>query len=133
MYNCEICGEIADIHHIVYRREGGFDIEINYMYLCPLHHRGKNGPHQNIVVDLQYKIQLQEKLYKVLRKDYYFPKEISQILNIHNGALKRLIKNLKLYKEGYKKEDIIFTLMGCRKYSIESLDELAMDLLIKSI
>ena len=133
MYNCDICGDRADIHHIIYRSEGGFDIEINYVYLCPLHHRGKNGPHQNAIVDLQYKILLQEKLYNVLKKDYYFPKEISQILNIHNGALKRLIKNLKLYKEGYKKEDLIFVLMGCRKYSMESLDELAMDLLIDTI
>lgn len=133
MYNCEICGDKADIHHIVYRSEGGFDIEINYKYLCSLHHRGKTGPHQNKLVDLQYKLQLQEKLYNFLRKDYYFPKELSELLNIHNGALKRLLKNLKLYKEGYKKEDIIFTLMGRIKYSSETLDELAIDLLIDAL
>ena len=59
MYNCEICGDKADIHHIIHRSEGGFDIEINYKYLCALHHRGKNGPHQNQFVDLQYKIDMQ--------------------------------------------------------------------------
>ena len=30
MFFCEICHEKADIHHIVHRHEGGFDIEINY-------------------------------------------------------------------------------------------------------
>ena len=103
MYNCEICGNKADIHHIVHRSEGGFDIELNYKYLCAYHHRGKNGPHQNQFVDLQYKIEMQSKLYNILTKEYYSPKEISQILGIHNNSLKRLLKNLKRYKEGYKK------------------------------
>ena len=76
MYNCEICGNKADIHHIVHRSEGGFDIEINYKYLCALHHRGKNGPHQNQFVDLQYKVDMQIKLYSILPKEYYSPKEI---------------------------------------------------------
>lgn len=126
MYNCEICGDKADIHHIVHRSEGGFDIEVNYKYLCALHHRGKNGPHQNQFVDLQYKIDMQTKLYSILPKEYYSPKEISQILGIHNNSLKRLLKNLKRYK----KEDIIFTLMGCVRYTVDTLEELALDLLI---
>ena len=92
MYNCEICGDKADIHHIIHRSEGGFDIEINYKYLCALHHRGKNGPHQNQFVDLQYKIDMQTKLYSILPKEYYSPKEISQILGIHNNSLKRLLR-----------------------------------------
>ena len=117
----------ADVHHIVHRSEGGFDIELNYKYLCAYHHRGKNGPHQNQFVDLQYKIEMQNKLYNTLQKEYYSPKEISQILGIHNNSLKRLLKNLKRYKEGYKRDDIIYTLMGCVKYSIETLEELALD------
>ena len=127
MYNCEICGNKADVHHIVHRSEGGFDIELNYKYLCAYHHRGKNGPHQNQFVDLQYKIEMQNKLYNTLQKEYYSPKEISQILGIHNNSLKRLLKNLKRYKEGYKRDDIIYTLMGCVKYIIETLEELALD------
>ena len=89
MYNCEICGNTADIHHIVHRSEGGFDIDINYKYLCALHHRGKNGPHQNQFIDLQYKVDMQNKLYNILKKEYYSPKEISQILEIHSNSLKR--------------------------------------------
>ena len=133
MYTCEICGKEADVHHIVHRSEGGFDIDINYKYLCAFHHRGKDGPHQNIFVDLQDKIEMQTKLYNILPKKYYSPKEISQILGLHNGSLKRLLKNLKRYKEGYKKEDIIFTLMGCVKYNVDILEELALDLLIEQL
>lgn len=131
MYNCEICGDKADVHHIVHRSEGGFDIELNYKHLCAFHHRGKNGPHQNQFVDLQYKIEMQNELYNTLKKEYYSPKEISQILGVHNNSLKRLLKNLKRYKEGYKRDDIIFTLMGCVKYNIDTLEELALDLLFE--
>lgn len=130
MYTCEICGKEADVHHIIHRSEGGFDIDINYKYLCAFHHRGKDGPHQNIFVDLQYKIEMQNKLYNILPKKYYLPKDLSQILGLHSGSLKRLLKNLKRYKEGYKKEDIILTLMGGTKYNIDILEELALDLLI---
>lgn len=65
---CEICNAEADIHHIVHRSEGGFDIELNYKYLCPSHHRGKYGPHQSKEVDYRYKLDLQNKLYDMLKK-----------------------------------------------------------------
>ena len=133
MYKCEVCGEIADIHHIVFRSQGGFDIEINYKYLCPNHHRGTNGPHHNHFIDLKYKIELQEQLYYRLPKDYYCPKELTEILGIHNGSLKRLLKDLRIHKEGYLKNDIIFKLMGSVVYSHEMIDELALDLLIDEI
>lgn len=131
MYNCEICGKKADIHHIIHRSEGGFDIEINYKYLCPFHHRGKEGPHHDLMTDLSYKIEMQYELYNFLTKDYYWSKELSEILGISSNSLKRLLKDLKLYKEGYKKEDIIFKIMGCKKYSYDMLDELAMDILLE--
>ncbi len=33
-YYCEICGDYADVHHIVHRSEGGLDFKLNYKYLC---------------------------------------------------------------------------------------------------
>lgn len=60
MYFCEICNKKADIHHIVHKSEGGFDIELNYMYLCEEHHRGKLGPHHCLKTDISYKINLQK-------------------------------------------------------------------------
>ncbi|HCW53184.1 MAG TPA: HNH endonuclease [Clostridium sp.] len=133
MFLCEICNAPADIHHIVHRSEGGFDIEINYKYLCPEHHRGKYGPHHSKETDLRYKIDLQNKLYETLTKDYYCSKELSQILNIPNNTLKRITKGLKLYKEGYKKSDIIFRIMGNKFYTEEMLVNLKLDNLIKNM
>lgn len=126
MHLCEICKKEADVHHIVHRHEGGLDIEINYMYLCEKHHRGKNGPHKNIEVDIKYKIKLQNKLYKLFYKKYYNSKEISSILHISTNMLKRITKNMKLYKEGYDKEDIILFLMGGKLYSKEMLENIKL-------
>lgn len=133
MISCEICNAPADIHHIVHRSEGGFDIELNYKYLCPYHHRGKNGPHHSKEIDLRYKLDLQNKLYEILTKDYYYFKELSQILNIPNNTLKRITKDLKLYKEGYKKSDIIYKIMGNKFYTEEMLVNLTLDNLIKNM
>ncbi|WP_294392498.1 HNH endonuclease signature motif containing protein [uncultured Clostridium sp.] len=130
---CEICNAPADIHHIVHRSEGGFDIKLNYKYLCPYHHRGKYGPHHSKEVDLRYKLDLQNKLYEMLPKEYYYFKELSLVLNIPNNTLKRITKNLKLYKEGYKKADIIFKIMGEKFYTEEMLVNMALDNLIKNM
>ena len=133
MFFCEICNEKADIHHIVHRSEGGLDIEINYKYLCEKHHRGKDGPHHSLETDIRYKIELQNKLYALLPKEYYSFKEIGLILDIPTNALKRLTRNIKLYKEGYKKQDIIFNLMGGAFYSEETLENLKIQKLIENI
>lgn len=130
---CEICNAQADIHHIVHRSEGGFDIELNYKYLCPYHHRGKYGPHHCKEVDIRYKIELQNKLFDLLKKDYYSFKELALELNIPNNTLKRITKDLKLYKEGYKKSDIILKIMGGQLYSEEMIVKLTLDKLINNI
>ena len=74
-----------------------------------------------------------DKLYEILTKDYYYFKELSQILNIPNNTLKRITKDLKLYKEGYKKSDIIFKIMGNKFYTEEMLVNLTLDNLIKNM
>ena len=130
---CEICNTEADIHHIVHRSEGGLDIELNYKYLCPSHHRGKYGPHHSKEVDLRYKLDLQNKLFHTLKKDYYSFKELASELNIPKNTLKRITKTLKLYKEGYKKSDVIFKIMGEKFYSEEMIVNLTLDNLIKDI
>ena len=130
---CEICNAEADIHHIVHRSEGGFDIELNYKYLCPSHHRGKYGPHHSKEVDLRYKLDLQNKLFNILKKDYYSFKELASELNIPKNTLKRITKTLKLYKEGYKTSDVIFKIMGKNFYSEEMIVNFTLDNLIKNI
>lgn len=127
MFFCEICNEKADIHHIVHRHKGGLDIEINYKYLCENHHHGKEGPHHCLEVDLLYKIALQEKLGSILLKEYYPYKEIVHILNISLNIMKRITKNMNLYKEGYSKKDIILYLMGGTLYSRDALESLFIE------
>lgn len=116
MYRCEICGKAADIHHIVYRSEGGLNFPVNYKYLCPEHHRGKYGPHRDKTTDLKYKLEMQGHLERILEKPYYKSSQLMSYLGLNNGSVKRLIKDLKCYKEGYKSTEIIFKLMGNKRY-----------------
>lgn len=133
MFSCEICNEQADIHHIIHRSEGGFDIELNYKYLCPKHHRGKQGPHHSIEVDILYKLELQNKLFFLLPKVFYTFKELGVLLNLSQNALKRITKNIKLYKEGYKRDDVILTLMGGKLYSEDMLENIKIQKLLENI
>lgn len=133
LHHCEICGSKADIHHIVHKHEGGYDIKLNYKYLCNYHHRGKLGPHNSLETDLKYKLELQEKLFSLLPKDYYTFKELSIILEIPKSTLKKIVKNLKMYKEGYSKIELITKLMGGKLYSKSMLQELELERLFHNI
>lgn len=122
MAKCEVCGKKAEIHHVVNKCQGGIDFHLNYKYLCAEHHRGKFGPHKDWRLDMQYKIEMQESLEKILYKDFYNLEELEELLSLNKNKMKRLIKNNKLYKEGYKKEDIIFVLMGKKRYEYIMLE-----------
>lgn len=111
-----MCGKAADIHHIVHKCEGGLDFPLNYKYLCGEHHRGKHGPHRDSSTDIEYKLELQDKLQQVLYKKYYGFDELIDVLELNKSKAKRILKELKLYKEGYDTEDIIYKLMGSKKY-----------------
>ncbi|MBE6067009.1 MAG: HNH endonuclease [Clostridium lundense] len=123
MLKCEVCGKKAEIHHIINRCQGGLDCEVNYKYLCSEHHRGKNSPHKNSKIDLEYKLELQEKLNELFCKNFYTLEEIEEILHLNKSKAKKIIKQLKLYKEGYKREDIILKFMGNRMYDEYMMDE----------
>lgn len=116
MLKCEICGKPADKHHIVYRSQGGIEFPLNFRYLCSEHHRGNSGPHKNRRLDLEYKFDMQRKLEDILIKEFYSIEELVPLLNINKGMLKRLFKEYKMYDRGFRKADIIFRLMGRKKY-----------------
>lgn len=123
MYKCEVCGKRADEHHVIYRSQGGMNFPLNIRYLCHEHHRGKNGPHKNKSIDLQYKLQLQDSLRSLLKKQYYREQELTDMLQVKSGSVKKLLKGLKLHKEGYDSSEIIFRLMGKREYYEYMLEE----------
>lgn len=124
---CEICGKKADVHHIVHRNEGGLDFDFNFKYLCPTHHRGKFGPHKNKIIDFKYKLELKNKLYTTLSKEFYSLNDIISILKLSNSSSKKLKKVLKRYKEGYKTEDLISFLLLGQDYSSELLEDLIIE------
>lgn len=123
MAKCEVCGKNAEVHHIVNKCQGGIDFKFNYKYLCAEHHRGKTGPHKNKNIDIKYKLQMQYTLERVLYKDYYKIDELEKILFMNKSKLKKIFKNIKLYKEGYKKEDILYKLMGNKLYDEYMLED----------
>ncbi|WP_298845662.1 HNH endonuclease [Clostridium sp.] len=137
MLTCEVCGKLADKHHIVYKSQGGIEFPLNFRYLCTLHHRGKTGPHKNRRLDLEYKIDMQRKLENILIKEIYSIEELEVLLKINKGIIKRLFKDYKLNGKGfrktdiivnqndvgYKRDDIIFKLMGHKRYDEKMLLE----------
>jgi hypothetical protein len=123
LFKCEVCGRAADKHHIVHRSQGGIDFPLNIKCLCHEHHRGKAGPHKSRTTDIQYKLELQDKLYSLLTKKYYRPDELADILRINRGMIRKLIKGLKTHKEGYGSKDIIYRLMGEKEYHEYMLEE----------
>lgn len=123
LLKCEVCGKQADKHHIVYRSQGGIDFPLNFKYLCQEHHRGKEGPHKNRKLDLQYKLDMQNSLQTLLYKDFYILDELVSLLQINKGMLKRIFKEYKLYKEGYRKLDIVYRLMGKKIYTHYMLEQ----------
>lgn len=124
---CAVCGSRADIHHIVHRREGGMNFELNYKYLCHLHHRGLRGPHRNKIIDYEYKFELQNKFESIFTKEFYTLNEINQTLKLSISNKKRIQNNLFLYKEGYSSIELIKFLMGGKVYSIIGLEDLILN------
>lgn len=123
LYKCEVCGRAADKHHVVHRSEGGIDFPMNIKHLCHEHHRGKTGPHKNRSTDIQYKLQLQDSLKSILSKEYYKSEELAHILMINGGTARKLTKDLKTNKEGYRSKDIIYRLMGEQEYHEYMLED----------
>lgn len=109
---CRVCGEPGERHHIVYKNQGGIDIPYNYIYLCNLHHRGEEGPHKDRDLDIKLKKEMQDKLFKILIKDYYTFEEFSALLKINPMQGKIISREIRKYNLGYKKNDIVKRLMG---------------------
>jgi len=113
---CEVCGKSADKHHIVYKSQGGIEFRLNFRYLCSVHHRGKMGPHKNRRLDLEYKLNMQRQLEEILVNEFYNSSDLEILLNINKGIIKRLFEKYKLIDQSFRKTDIIFRIMGLKRY-----------------
>lgn len=107
-------------HHIVFRSQGGLDLEYNLIELDADFHKGKDGPHLNRQTDLKLKRKLQEKYFSLFSKEKYALEEILIIAKPMNNKSKdklekRLLKEANYLGE-YERERIVRVLMGGRLY-----------------
>jgi hypothetical protein len=103
-------------HHIIFRSQGGLDFDLNLIELSYENHEGNNGPHLNRSVDLVLKRDLQNKLQKLFNEDVYSIAEISKLLGKSKRYFEKHFKRVHSVGGLYKREDIIFKLMGRQLY-----------------
>lgn len=107
-----------EMHHIVFRSQGGLDFPLNLVRLTPMEHRGPYSPHLNKRIDLIYKRDLQKRLYELFNEEEYLIEDIAKKLG-RPKALKYFSKHFRRAPSAaglYKSEDIIKRLMGGRFY-----------------
>ena len=76
---------------------------------------------------------MQNKLRELFIKSFYTGNDIKIMLGLTPGSLKKLTKSLKLYKEGYSSDEIIFNLMGRKVYSEEYIEDFILQKAISCI
>ena len=116
--HCYICGKYGtEIHHIIKKSQNKQlqHCKLNLIPLCPFHHRDhKNGVHHNKELNHQIKLLFQNRLELLFNKDYLTREDIKEVLKIKDKPLYNLLKVLRQYPEGYKREDVIRACMGGR-------------------
>ena len=119
MLPCEYpnCRKPGQKHHIVFRSQGGMNINVNYKYLCAEHHTGsKAAVHNNREYDLQLKREMQDRLFKIFNHDTYSIDEIAEKIGYDKRRLEKRFKTVSQISGRYKREDIVRHLMGDRLY-----------------
>ena len=117
MKPCELCGLPGERHHIVYRSHGGLDYALNYAYLCPEHHTGIRGVHNDRALDLMLKIRLQRSLEDLFCLPGYQAPEIAELLGKDRRRLGKRLAKVPHRCGIYLREDIIKFLMGGKLYA----------------
>lgn len=123
MIKCEIPGcnrEGCHSHHIVFRSQGGPDIAMNLIRLCPYHHNmSPEGVHMNPALD--------KRLKRVLQKEYetvfeFEEKEltvelVAERIGMSKKKAEKYFSKVPKNPDGtMDREDIIRRLMGGRLY-----------------
>lgn len=118
MEPCEICGRPGQRHHIIFRSQGGMNIELNYAYLCADHHTVRqDSVHKCRSFDLLLKIRLQRKLEELFRDPEYGVCKIAKLVGYDRRRLACRMKAVPKKCARYAREDIIRFFMGGRLYA----------------
>lgn len=112
-----MCGCPGQRHHIVFRSQGGMNIELNYAYLCAAHHTGRaDSVHKSRAFDLLLKIRMQRKLEELFCDPEYGVCKISKLIGYDRRRLACRMKAVPKHAGKYRREDIIRFFMGGRLY-----------------
>jgi len=103
-------------HHIVFKSQGGLDFPLNFKMLSSEEHRGNKGPHLCKKTDLSFKLELENTLFKILGNLFYTEDELIDELQLKPTQAHKICKKFTVYKEGYKREDVIRRLLGGKIY-----------------
>lgn len=108
----------SENHHCVFRSQSKImiNMDLNKKRLCTNCHKGDSGPHKNRKKDLEYKLEVQDKLKNMLPKAYYTLEGLQKSLKLKDSQLKYIIKNLQPTNKGYETESVIRYMMGGRTY-----------------
>ena len=103
-------------HHIVFRSQGGLDIEINYVNLSPEDHRGDNSPHRSDQIDKEYKIQMEKEVRDLLIDEYYTEEKLMDLLDIDSKTAYKAFRKVFKTSNGMVREDVVKRIMGGKFY-----------------
>lgn len=108
---------MAELHHIVFRSQGGLNFKLNLIPLSIEEHKGDDGPHKNRQRDLELKQRLQEQLFEMFHRDeLYTLKEIALKLGMREKTLYKPFKRVDMTAGEYLGLNVVKRLMGGRFY-----------------
>lgn len=117
---CAICGKTdTELHHIIKRSQCKplVNCKLNLVNLCVEHHRGTQGVHsaKGKEIDRKLRLEYQNIIEMIFDSEYITISDIVQALEISENNARKLVKALRVYKEGYNRNDIIIACMGGKR------------------
>lgn len=121
MIKCEIPGCIREgchSHHIEFRSQGGPDIAMNLIRLCPYHHNmSPEGVHMNPTLDKRLKCVLQREYEALLPENEQSVELAADRIGMSRKKAEKYFSKVTKNPDGtMDREDIIRRLMGGRLY-----------------
>ncbi len=108
---------MTELHHIVFRSQGGLNFRLNLIALSIEEHKGDDGPHKNRQRDLELKRWLQEQLFELFdAEELYTLKEIAGKLGMREKTLFKPFKRVEMTAGEYRGRNVVKRLMGGRFY-----------------
>lgn len=119
MRECQECRRWTDYiehHHKVPKGwdKRGWDFPGNLIDLCNDCHHGLAGPHLCRETALRYFYEVRDYLEKTLTETHYTPEALAKAIKLPLKQAYQVVKLLRPETQGYRREDIIFRLLGNR-------------------